>query len=429
MAKREEFIQIINTFKSVSATITDYQRRGLLQQAVNIYNLSIGEGIEILDSLGIVVGDEINHFDILGLSLEEIQGMEDQSIAAIVRSAHDNLYKASLTAGARIRSDGRTEDQWRMLLNQARDILIDTGKRNEYISSLLHEESVELTTPNTPMIQRNEPNSIQTSESLIEPTPNKITDPAEIEIPTDMVLIRSGVFMLGSQREDINGNDISLQNIYLNGFLIDKYPVTNTEFSVFLTENEQWQKNNISNKYHNGNYLSSWNGNKYPRNRGNDPVVDVCWYAAMAYAQWKEKRLPTDIEWEKAARGGLTEKTYPWGDNITNDLANYGMVVGSTTPVGTYPPNEYGVYDMVGNVWEWCLNPYSYNSPEQRPGISAEEIQHIVNTYLAINSNRVLRGGSWASSERSLRVGYKGSATPDFTYYSYGFRCVKDLQG
>ena len=183
MAKREEFIQVINAFKAVSTTITDNQRRGLLQQAVQVYDLSIQEGIEILDSLGIVVGDEINHFDILGLSLEEIQGMDNQSISDIVRSAHDNLYKASLTAGARIRSDGKTEDQWRMLLNQARDILDDIDKRNEYISILLQEKSEEFKTPNTPTIQSNEPNSIQTSESLIEPIPNKITDPDEIEIP------------------------------------------------------------------------------------------------------------------------------------------------------------------------------------------------------------------------------------------------------
>lgn len=427
MAKREEFLQLINTFKTVSATITDNQRRGLLQQAVQTYDLSIEEGIEILDSLGIVVGEEINYFEILGLSLEEIQDKDDKSFTEIVKMAHDDLYKVSLTAGGRIRSDGKTEDQWRMLLNQARDFLCDIDKRNEYISNILQDESEEFITPNSTTNQNTEPNVIHTREISSEPTVQIRTDPVEIDIPSEMVLIPSGVFRIGSHNENINGSDTSSHNVYLNDFLIDKYPVTNSEFSEFLSENKLWDKYNIPKKYNNGKYLSSWNGNIYPKNKEDNPVVGVSWYAAMAYAQWKEKRLPTDIEWEKAARGGLTEKTYPWGEDITNHLANYGMKVGSTTPVGTYPPNEYGVYDIVGNVWEWCINHYQEIEAFNKQSISIEEIGYILHTYLQIESNRVLRGGSWASSERALTVTYRGSAPPNYTYYSYGFRCVKDI--
>ena len=245
MAKREDFIQLINTFKTVSATITDNQRRGLLQQAVQTYNLSIEEGIEILDSLGIVVGEEINYLDILGLSLKEIQNKDNQSVTDIVHIAHDSLYKASLAAGGRVRSDGKTEDQWRMLLNQARDFLCDINKRNEYISNLLQDESEEFTTPNSITNQNSEPNVIQTSEIHSEPTVQLKTDPVDIDIPSEMVLIPSGVFILGSQNGNINGTETSSHNVYLNGFLIDKYPVTNSEFSVFLSENELWQKYNI----------------------------------------------------------------------------------------------------------------------------------------------------------------------------------------
>ena len=75
---------------------------------------------------------------------------------------------------------------------------------------------------------------------------------------------------------------------------------------------------------------------------------------------------------------------YPWGDDITNDLANYGMIVGGTTPVGTYPPNEYGVYDMVGNVWEWCLNHYQHFEAFSKPNISVEQIGDILDSYLEI---------------------------------------------
>ncbi|MCG9126516.1 formylglycine-generating enzyme family protein [Candidatus Poribacteria bacterium] len=314
-----------------------------------------------------------------------------------------------------------------MILNQARDILCDINKRNEYITNLLQDESEDYTIQNSSTGHSTNPNEIQTSGIPSEAAIQQIIDPVEIDIPSEMVLIPSGVFLAGLQDKKINESETSSHNVYLNGFLIDKYPVTNSEFSVFLSENELWQKYNISKKYNSGKYLSSWNGNSYPKNKGDDPVVGVSWYAAMAYAKWIEKRLPTDIEWEKAARGGLTEKTYPWGEDITNNLANYGMRVGSTTPVGTYPPNEYGVYDIVGNVWEWCLNQYQENSANSKPNISIQEISDIIDSYLEIESDRVLRGGSWASSEQALSVGYRGFATPNITYYSYGFRCVKDI--
>lgn len=138
--------------------------------------------------------------------------------------------------------------------------------------------------------------------------------------------------------------------------------MTNGEYKVFLDENPLWRKNRIVKDYHNGKYLRTWNSNTFPRGKANHPIVNISWYAAMAYAQWAEKRLPTDTEWEKAARGGLSEKIYPWDDEINMSMANYGMTARSTTPIGRYPPNDYGVYDIVGNVWEWCLDKYDINA-------------------------------------------------------------------
>ena len=429
MAESKEFIAFVNRLKTLSPTITEEQRIGLLRQGVQEYSLTPDEADNILKTSGLIVGEQDSYFDVLGISIEELENLSEADIVAYVESIHDKLYRTSLNAGGRPRSDGRSEVEWRNLLNQARNILGDKEKRNEYISALLQEESEEFTTPKTPTIPTTEPNSIQTSEIVSEPSSHIITDPDDIEIPSEMVLIPSGEFMMGSRSEEINRSDLSLQRLFVNGYLIDKYPVTNSEFRVFLTENEQWQKNYIPEKLHNGKYLSSWNGNIYPRNKDNYPVVNVSWYAAMAYAQWIEKRLPTDIEWEKAARGGLTEKKYPWGNDISNNHANYGMVNRNTTPVGNYPPNEYGVYDMGGNVWEWCLNQFQHFESFSKLNISVQEIGEIIESYLEIESNRVLRGGSWASSERALNVAYRGSAAPDCTYYSYGFRCVKDIHG
>ena len=444
MSKREEFIEVINTFKTVSSSITDVQRRGLLKQAVQNYGLSVEEAAEILKSLGLVVGESVNYFEMLGISVAEIQGLDEQAIVSVVEAAHKRCYEASLRAGARIRPDGKTEDQWRNVLNQARDTLIDAQKRREYIATSPFQEDLSETVPNDLSQSESE---FQEAESTI-PSEDIITTPArdidtqsasitssadltslppDIDVPADMVFIPAGDFQMGSQNEQLNGGEITARTVYLSAFFMDKYPVTNAQYKMFLDANPPWQKNRIPETYHDGNYLQNWGSNNYPRGKADCPVVNVSWYAAMAYAQWAGKHLPTEAEWEKAARGGLIGKKYPWGDQIDTGMANYGMQIGRTTPVGKYPPNDYGVYDAVGNVWEWCLDEYHNNSSRQYPGLAAKNVNEITHNFLSIETSRVLRGGSWASSERATRVAYSGWAAPNFAYYSYGFRCVKDI--
>ena len=131
MSKRDNFIE---TLRSSSLIITDTQRIKLLQQAVQDYGLSMDEASEILNDLGLVVEEDVNYFEVLGLSIEEIQNLDENTIKTLVEAAHKEHYRASLRAGGRVRADGKTEEQWRNILNQARDTLKDSQKRREYLN-------------------------------------------------------------------------------------------------------------------------------------------------------------------------------------------------------------------------------------------------------------------------------------------------------
>ncbi len=445
MSKREDFIQVINTFKTVSPSITDVQRLGLLKQAVQNYDLSVDEASEILNSLGLMVTDEVNYLEVLELSLDELHNKNEVDIERRIDEAHNHIYGESLRAGGLPRKDGRTQEQWRNLLNQARETLIDPQKRREYLEILSQDKAVDVSLDNltspSEEFQSSEPITINTpnataalttpSENIEQPPANDIESlpnaiPPNLDVSTEMVLIPAGEFLMGSQEEESNHPKIDVQTVHIDSFMMDIYPVSNAQYKTFLMENPQWQKNSLLRIHHNGNYLPTWIGNHYPRGKEDHPVVEVSWYAAMAYAQWVGKRLPTEAEWEKAARGGLEGKIYPWGDEINVSMANYGMHLGKTTPVGKYTPNGYGVYDIVGNVWEWCLDEYNENATHREPILTPDGISKINNHYMDTNTNRILRGGSWASSERALRVAYSGWASPNFTYYCYGFRCVSE---
>lgn len=140
MSKHDEFISVVNTLKSASPTITAEQRIGLLRQAVQQHGLSVDEASKIVDESGLRIGKKVNYFEILGLSSEELQDQSEADIAARVETAHAQHYNASLRAGGRVRSDGQTEEQWRILLNHARDALKDPQKRAEYILDLQRDE-------------------------------------------------------------------------------------------------------------------------------------------------------------------------------------------------------------------------------------------------------------------------------------------------
>lgn len=437
MSKRDEFITVIRTLRAASPTITDRQRIGLLQQAVQNYGLAAEDASEILKDMDLAVGEDINYFEVLGFSIDDIQSLNEDAIVNLVETAHKKCYSDSLRAGARVRPDGQTEEQWRHILNQARDTLKDVQKRREYIATRLPEENASEISDHTTSFPESEfqdresmsTSAIETASVPIHQSTDAVSTLPNLNVPADMVLIPAGEFQMESKNIKVHSNEKRVYTVYVDAFYIDKYPVTNAQYKAFLTENPQWQKNNIHEDYHNGNYLRTWNRNNYPKGKTDHPVVNVSWYTAMAYAQWIGKRLPTEAEWEKAARGGLDEKTYPWGDQLNTIMANYGKHIGAPTPIGEYLPNDYGVYDMAGNVWEWCLDEYDRNLPKKLPSrnydAEANSMSETINNFLSIKTSRVLRGGSWASSPKTLQVAYCGAAPPTLTYNSYGFRCVR----
>ena len=268
-------------------------------------------------------------------------------------------------------------------------------------------------------------------EPIPELEPEIIPEPEPI-IPDGMVLIPEGEFQMGSNDGNADNDEQPVHTVHIDAFYIDANEVTNGEFKDFVLANPAWQKDLINDRFADGNYLNDWNGNNYPLGQRDHPVRYVSWYAAMAYAVWVDKRLPTEAEWEKASRGGLKRKQYPWGNGINFNRANYGKNIGQTTPVGEYPPNDYGVYDIAGNVWEWCLDGYEIdfyaNSPRRNPTAGANNVEEIVNDFENIVDFRVLRGGGWNSEPEWLRVSNRHGTSPAYAGIgALGFRCAKSV--
>lgn len=239
-----------------------------------------------------------------------------------------------------------------------------------------------------------------------------------------MVLIPAGEFQMGSS--DGDGDESPVHTVYLDAFYMDMYEVTNQQYTRFLNQYGRDSEDSGKKLVWIGDQCSRIEKveNAYRPRSGyeNHAVVYVSWYGAVEYAHFYGKRLPTAAEWEKAARGGLVGKRYPWGDSISHDDANYHGAGSKdewkgTSPVGSFPPNGYGLYDMAGNVGEWCADWYDKDyysaSPRANPGGPGSGYY------------RVLRGGSWLCNTNALRVANRSICPPASTSNCHGgFRCV-----
>ncbi len=221
----------------------------------------------------------------------------------------------------------------------------------------------------------------------------------------EMVVIPAGISHMGSNlpgRDEENPD----HKIQIKAFCLDRYEVTNLQYKDFVDVSGHRTP-------------VHWQSGTFPASKGDHPVVNVSWEDAHAYAEWVGKRLPTEAEWEWAARGGASRE-YPWGKICSQDYANYSNPESRTSSVAKYPKgvSEFGIWDMCGNVGEWVSdwyeNKYYTNSPEIDPKGPAE------------GRLKVYRGGGFQCNRMDLRAAARHSSTPSMYQEYIGFRCAMD---
>jgi eukaryotic-like serine/threonine-protein kinase len=235
-------------------------------------------------------------------------------------------------------------------------------------------------------------------------TPTLVLDVGSTQIsPKDgmvMVYVPPGKFIMGS--EDGDSDESPVHTVYLDAYWIDQTEVTNAMYQECVAEG-----NCTGGKY----YGSNFNGDR-------QPVIEVDWYQAEAYCTWAGRMLPSEAEWEKAARGE-NGQTYPWGEDTDPNNANYGNIVGKTTAVGNFSAgvSPYQAWDMAGNVWEW-VNDFYINSYYSNQSEWSNPTGPNMSKY------RVLRGGAWNYYKEDIRTTNREKYSPNIHANNIGFRCA-----
>jgi len=276
-----------------------------------------------------------------------------------------------------------------------------------------------------------------------------------------MIQLDSGRFLMGTDNSEGFPADGEgpIREVTLDGFYLDAAPVTNDQFEEFIrksgyrTESEQFGWSFVFQGHLTAEYIrvqgvdwwckvdgANWKQPEGPGSgiagRPHHPVVHVSWNDALAYCEWAGKRLPTEAEWEYAARGGLEQKIFPWGDELTpegrhlcniwqgefphHDTAEDGY--SAPAPVDAFPPNGYGFLTITGNAWEWCgdwFHPSYHVTATRKNPVGPPS-----------GSQKVMKGGSYlchASYCNRYRVAARTANTPDSATTNIGFRCARDL--
>lgn len=228
----------------------------------------------------------------------------------------------------------------------------------------------------------------------------------------DMVPIPRGEFTMGSNEH----SDETPHQVVLDAYLIDKYEASNARYKEFMKTTSQpapayWDDPRLS--------------------KANQPVVGVNWNEASAFCKWDGKRLPTEAEWERAAKGPSGDNHYPWGHTLDPKKANYGQNIGHTTPVDSYPEgvSGFGAYNMAGNVFEWVEDWYDLKFYKESPALNPRGAEKGYN-FANQGPVRVLRGGSWLAPNSSLHTSHRFWNQPENNSYGVGlgFRCARTAQ-
>jgi len=253
----------------------------------------------------------------------------------------------------------------------------------------------------TPTVTRVAPTATPTMTATPRATATPIAGQTRVVSDAPMVYVPAGDFTMGSNDYD---SEKPPHTVYLDAFWIDKFEVTNALYKKCVDVGKCSAPS--ERKFYNAQY-------------DNYPVIYVSWNDANAFCAWAGKRLPTEAEWEKSARG-TDGRVYPWGSAFDKNLVNsFEGGKGDTTTVGSYPGgvSPYGAMDMAGNVWEWVADwydeKYYSNSPRNNPkGPSSGQY-------------RVLRGGSWVGLQKGVRASVRFLNLPDDRSSGVGFRCAQ----
>jgi iron(II)-dependent oxidoreductase len=242
-----------------------------------------------------------------------------------------------------------------------------------------------------------------------------------------MVRIPAGPFSMGTDSERADPQSRPQHKVTLPTFLIDKYPVTNAQYAKFVAATSHRPP-------------LDWKDGRIPQGELMRPVTMVSWYDARDYANWIGKRLPTEAEWEKAARG-TDGRRWPWGNKMDPKYLNTYYNVGSTSNVDAYPSgaSPYGVMDLAGNVDEWVADDYA-----PYPGSDAPSSIFLAKIPVAVSNEdkslkvadmvptagkyKVLRGGSWKGDPFSTQTYHRDAAWANYASDFYGFRCASDVR-
>ena len=221
-------------------------------------------------------------------------------------------------------------------------------------------------------------------------------------------------------------NETPAHRVTVRGFRMDRFEVTNGRFAQFVEAEPAWAPGAPSPESHNGNYLAHWRDGRFPPERGEHPVVNVTWHAAQSFCRWAGGRLPTEAEWEYAARSGGDGREFPWGDSPPSpELANYHATgLQDTTAVGAFPPNELGLHDLAGNVWEFLLDTWEdeYAAGARVDPIAGGPVAD--DRILDVEGRRAVRGASFGGAVANLRTRWRDSHVVTNAVEFVGFRCA-----